>query len=346
MHCETTWPVLAMPKRIKLVDLSGYMFSGKAAVSDLLREFEGISVPNNRVEFDLLRISGGLIDLRNAVEDWSPIRTHSALNRFERTVRRLSLTPGFPDKLFVTGYGYESIYPQLLASLDQFLQEAILLEWETPWPYDDLDDDQWETFLRKINAKLGRHKVRRYRLTCPDKFMPAAQRFVYSVLAHDVDAETYGMMITHNALESFDPARNLKLLGDDAQAIVVDRDPRDIYATAVTTQQGFNDNLEFFKRIAGAHDVRTFIDRYKVYRSMVHRSDATVLRLNFEDLVFDYASTVDRVCEFLGISREAHHEQFRYFDPEKSRVNTELWRREELSGFNDDFRAIYDQCMA
>ena len=48
---------------MQVVDLSGFSFSGKSALSDLLKEVDGIFVPPNDVEFDLIRISGGIISL-------------------------------------------------------------------------------------------------------------------------------------------------------------------------------------------------------------------------------------------------------------------------------------------
>jgi len=105
---------------MKVIDLSGYMFSGKSAVSDILREFNGVYVPNYLVEFDLLRMPGGLIDLKHAVMDWSPIRTFAAINRFDKLVNRLACSPKFPQKLFKTGYGYNQRYPNILQLKDQF----------------------------------------------------------------------------------------------------------------------------------------------------------------------------------------------------------------------------------
>jgi hypothetical protein len=330
---------------MKIVDLSGFMFSGKAALSDLLREFPEVHVPNYRVEFDLLRVSGGLIDLRNAVDDWSPIRTHAALNRFEKTIRKLASSPCFPQKLFSTGFGYTRIYPKLIEYLEQFIKESVVLEWKTPWPYDDLEDGIWDTFARKLLQKLGINKSRHYRLTSPDVFYPAAQRFVHRILARDLDVTSNKILVTHNALEPFDPGKNLVLLGQRAQCIVVDRDPRDIYATAITSQQGFNDNLEFYKRIAGAHNIDTFIKRYNLYRSMINDSSKNVLRITLQDLVNDYSDTLDIICAFLGLSRDGHKDQFRYFDPKLSKENVELWKRAELEPFIDDFRLIFEQCI-
>jgi hypothetical protein len=46
---------------MKVVDLSGYSFSGKSAVYDLLQEFEGYKMQGKEFEFDLLRCPGGLL---------------------------------------------------------------------------------------------------------------------------------------------------------------------------------------------------------------------------------------------------------------------------------------------
>jgi hypothetical protein len=64
--------------KFKILDLSGYLFSGKAAVHDLISEFEGFYSPGNRAEFDLLRVKDGVADLENAIHNWSPIRSDEA----------------------------------------------------------------------------------------------------------------------------------------------------------------------------------------------------------------------------------------------------------------------------
>ena len=53
----------------KFPDLSGYMFSVKSSVIDLIREFKGYYVPNYRYEFPLIRIQNGIMDLEKALID-------------------------------------------------------------------------------------------------------------------------------------------------------------------------------------------------------------------------------------------------------------------------------------
>jgi hypothetical protein len=328
----------------RVVDLSGFMFSGKSAVSDVLREFERFDVPHYRSEFDLLRISGGLIDLKNAVMDWSPIRTPAALERFERVANRLAATPGFPDKLFATGFGYSKRYPNFEAATREFIDAIVEVEWQTPWPYDDLNDSAIATLRRKILRRLGSVPYRRYRLISRQKFMAAVQAYVGCLLWQATDRARVDTLVTHNALEPFNPQANLDLLGPGAKSIVVDRDPRDIYATAITTQTGFNDDLEFYKRIAGAHDVDVFIARYRIYRESCAGQQPDVLRLRFEDLVSRYNETVGEIRSFLEVPAVQHAARGTIFKPEVARQNVGLWTSRALRPFEHDFVKIANAC--
>lgn len=329
---------------MKIIDLSGYMFSGKAAASDILREFDGVHVPNYRVEFDLLRMPGGLIDLKNAVMDWSPIRTYEAVCRFDRLVNKLADSPSFPQKYYKTGCGYARQYPNIVHLKDEFLSSIKAVEWDTPWPYADIDDGPVDTFVRKIYNKLSISKSRKYFLVDRETFLPAAQKFVQNLLLDNIGNDRPDYLITHNALEPFSPSNNLHLLGEDAKCVVVDRDPRDIYATAVTTQVGFNDKLSFYRRIAGAHDVDVFIRRYLCYRKHVNEGDSRVLRLNFEDMVFNYDQTIDRLCSFIGLHQNNHKRKGEFYNPNFSKQNVALWEKAELAHFKSDFVRISEEC--
>ena len=73
----------ATPRPLRYLDLSGYAFTGKHAVIDLVREFAGYTVAHFQFEFNLLRIQGGIRDLETALsDDWSPIRSDAAVRRF------------------------------------------------------------------------------------------------------------------------------------------------------------------------------------------------------------------------------------------------------------------------
>ena len=93
------------------LDISGIGHSGKSAVSDFIRELDGFHIPNNDFEFDLLRLPGGILDLKKAIfDEWSLIRSNHAYKEFKNLIRRL----GYKAKLYdfkrlwySTGFNYE-----------------------------------------------------------------------------------------------------------------------------------------------------------------------------------------------------------------------------------------------
>ena len=320
------------------------MFSGKSAASDILREFRGVYVPNYLVEFDLLRMPGGLIDLKNAVMDWSPVRTYGAVCRFSNLVESIAIYPRFPINLFKSGYGYAQRYPNIIDLKDQFIKSIIACHWETPWPYADLDDGPIDTFIRKSLRKFSVNSPRKYFLVDKFKFEESAQKFIQSLVVEGVDTNTVKLIATHNALEPFSPGKNLNLLGQNALSIVVDRNPRDIYATAISTSAGFNMNVKLNRMIVGAHNVETFIDRYLTYRKNIDMNDPRVLRLRFEDIVLNYEQTIQKIYEFTGINASQHLEKKKYFNPEKSSKNIGLWEDKSLAVYSNDFKRISRDC--
>ena len=329
---------------MKIIDLSGYMFSGKTAVSDILREFDCLHVPNYRIEFDLLRMPGGLIDLKHAVIDWSPVRSYAAVCRFDKLVNTLALSPRFPLKLYKTGFGYAKRYPNIVRLKDEFLRSIKVVEWDTPWPYADIDDGPLDTFIRKCYSKLSISKPRNYFLVSKELFMQSAQKFIQGLLVDGNDGIQPNVVVTHNALEPFSPSDNVDLLGEDALSIVVDRDPRDIYATAITTQVDFNDNLQLYRQIAGAHDVEIFIKRYLSYRGNININSERVLRLSFSDVVLNYSETLQKICDFSGLTLSQQTRKKEYFSPEKSIINLDIWKQKELASFASDFALIDASC--
>src|SRR2546423_7306875 len=70
---------------VRAVDISGFGFCGKSVSTELFREVDGFHVPDRFFEVNLLRIQGGLLDLRHALlDEYSVIRIDAALTRFER----------------------------------------------------------------------------------------------------------------------------------------------------------------------------------------------------------------------------------------------------------------------
>ena len=101
----------------KIIDVAGYGHSGKGILTDFFKEFNKVTVHDSLFEFNLLRIQGGLIDLKhNLVDNWSPIRSDSSIKRFKNVIKSLGTNSDIfqPKSLFIsTGNNYNSFLPTI-----------------------------------------------------------------------------------------------------------------------------------------------------------------------------------------------------------------------------------------
>lgn len=308
--------------RYRYVDLSGYGFSGKHAVIDLLREFRGYAVPHFAYEFLLLRIQGGILDLEDAlVRDWSPIRSDAAIRRFRRLVRRLGVRNSFrhPRSLFeAVGWNYDAVYGgRFLVLSEAYLDRLVAASWVADWPYPRAELGGLELFARKAALRLGARRAFdvRVSLSFPEDFVSITGEYLDAVLSSNVPEGTTAIVM-HNAFEPFQPQRCLKFF-ERAKCVVVDRDPRDIYVQQLSHRPM-------------AVGVRDFIARFRVFRAAAarfHVESPDILRLRFEALVTRYDETVDRILAHLGETRDTHAHPRRYFDPAQSIRNIGLHRQ-------------------
>lgn len=312
--------------KYKYLDLSGFMFSGKAALHDFLSEISGIWTMGNRVEFDLLRVKDGIADLENSVTSWSPIRSDEATRRFLAVVRKMARGNKGIGKFYVPGFDYSSRCPKFVDLSVKFIEEITVAKWNMYWPYHLLNMSGMQIFLYRIKKRfLGISENLVYRLVSGEKFYERVRNYLNEILSYGVDRNLYHTIVLNNSFEPYDPARFLKYF-HDARCIVVDRDPRDIFVTANQYSTGYNDQISLYRRLAGAFDVNLFIDRIKTYRANISQdNNPRVLRITFESLVLDYERTAERIYSFLGINPSDHVDKFKKFDPEISKKNIGLW---------------------
>lgn len=317
---------MAVP--LRYLDLSGFAFTGKHAVIDLMREFRGFHVAPFAFEFNLLRIQGGLRDLETAlVDDWSPIRSSAALTRFERLVRRMGtknrlLWP--PSWLDGTGWNYDILFRGSFQPRSRrYIDALVSASWRTEWPYPMGDMSSLELLMRKVMrmALLPRAFDVPVRLSAPgrERFLSETRAYLDDLLfAYSADASSdqpVHTVVMHNSLEPFNPGRGLRYF-HDARCIVVDRDPRDNYVAGLWYRP---------TRVS----VEVFVERYRLYRGIAAQSgdpEQRVLRIAFEDLVLRYEDTVARIVAFLGIDSVDHIARGTYFRPQQSAKNIGIWR--------------------
>ena len=134
---------------------------------------------------------------------------------------------------------------------------------------------------------------------------------------------------------------------NDPKAIVVQRDPRDLY---IFCRHIMKSSAAWIP----TDNVDSFITFYAKMRETLQDNPNTI-SLNFEDIIYHYDETVDKMEGFLGLKK--HVSPREHFNPQVSIVNTQLFKKysqysceikkieKELSGYLYDFPEDYQICI-
>lgn len=332
---------------MKIIDVSGFGHSGKTAVSDLLREFEGVQAHDHSFEFGLMRLPDGILDLEHHLcGSWSPLRSDRAIKRFRNLCQILSsgyhknLSERFLEKsldyldsliegkLFVDGW-FDPIYePPPANPVRQILKR--MRSWGIAKDLAGIFSSRSKTESRKCEVFLS----------SPEDFLVKTKKYLEEILGGGMSGVNR-VVVTSNMMEPFSPERSLKFF-DDAFCVAVERDPRDIYASVVDYEKSFvpsfeannpKYSMEFLKNLKkemlGVDDLASFILRQSIYHRETFRNENSdrIIRIQYEELVLNYDETIDRLFTQLGLERNAHMHKKRFFDPEKSKQNIGIWKK-------------------
>ena len=307
-----------------IIDLSGYMFSGKSAVSDLLREFDSLEVPHFDEEFDLIRFPNGLGDLLFAIKSNSQIKINYAVYKYISLIKKKAYPPNFYSKFWSYGGRLEKDYPGIQNKTIKFIDEITDFEWDQASPFFENDAKPFEIFFNKVKQRFTGDfpwPKLRYKSIDTKKFFFNVKPYLLSIINHNNSNKAH---VIHNALEPFRPSIYFDLF-EKIKCIIVDRDPRDIFMTSIQYSKGFNNNVEVYKRISGAHNIDYFIDKQIKMRESLDASK-NILRLNFEDLILDYENTLISIMKFLELNEVNHIRKLEFFNPKSSANNIRLWK--------------------
>lgn len=315
-------------KSYKFLDLSGYMFSGKHALNLLIRELEGFAVPEFDIEFNLLRIQDGINDLeKNLVDDWSIIRSNSAITRFKKLIQKLDGTYSrFPHRLFSfhSDY-YNTMFNNKFTELsNRYIDELVSAKWSAEWPYPLYDMCDIEAFTRKIKKRFNSTAYENeFHLIDGSNFYTATKHYLNDLLSNfEAVNHTTETIVMNNAFEPFNSARSLRYF-DNAKCIIVRRDPRDMYVTGTT-------HSKLYSKISHGNNVDNFIKRFLMQENNTNITPhKDIMFLQYEDLILDYEMTVNKILTFLEIDKNKHVHKGNYLKPEESKKFIGLYKNHQ-----------------
>ena len=166
----------------------------------------------------------------------------------------------------------------------------------------------------------------------PKNFYELTKKYLRTLLEEMGFDFSKKIVLLDQAFSGNDPAKSFSFF-DDVCAIVVDRDPRDMYifAKKVLLSKG---------RFMPTDSVENFIAYYRALRDgqPYKEPNPRILKLQFEELVYNYDESVGKIDAFLGIENKNRK---KYFIPEMSAANTNLIRK--YPEFADDVKKIEEE---
>lgn len=310
-----------------IIGTCGFCSTGSSAVSDYLMEFDQNQVLD-AFEFTLPYLPDGLEDLEYHLTK-SISRDDScrfALFRFRRFMNSFINGP-------LTKVAHISKH-DLLKITNEFIDSLVQMRWKYVGRATDLlypslffryfglsiMDQRIHPLINKVIGKnVDIYPVKEWEVSImPSNFEEASKKFIHDILSL-MGADFSKNIVLDQPFVGDDPAKSFHFF-DDAVAIVVDRDPRDNY---LFTKKF----LQKRGRFMPVDKVENFVKYYKLLRHNRPYQDDNprVLRLHFEDLVYNYSNTSNRINSFCNLPKNPH--PFTVFDPSLSIANTQLFLR-------------------
>ena len=311
----------------EIITCTGYGFTGSSAATNILEEFENIESLNAEFECTFLHEPDGIQDLENALREGHRLKCDLAIKRFLRLANTLNKQRPF-RKYFNNNFVRHS---------EAFIDSICTAHWNGNWHRgSDTIKLSKEDLLYYNLAKqvfLNEYSYSRYSLFEPDTWHPAYHIRNKSYYAHFTDSFYYkaqeyvGNLIAEIALrvgpkkiliDQFFPAYNISAYlnyAPDTKIIIVDRDPRDMY---VLNKSSWGESY------IPTDNVDVFINWYRGIRFSQKKEalNTNVILFRFEDFVFNYENSLERLKIFLSLKDEEHIKKLNYFDPAQSIKNT------------------------
>lgn len=315
----------------KIIIPTGYMGSGSSAITDLIQEFRGYESSHGSFEYIFLHCPDGVFDLEDKLLTGNnAIRSDEALHSFEKCMREL-----YTRKFWWPGNYKKNLHPDFWKLTQEYLGKLTQYEPKDYWYMQE--KLSFASFIkmcfRKALMLISAGKVVLKRpLTYPqmkislvdaEEFYQASREYLNGIF--DCMGLQDKNLILDQLLLPFNLWRMEHYFGDYVECFVVERDPRDVFISNKYIWAARDNNPVPFPT-----DVEGFCDYYKRLRGMERSvNNPHVHRIFFEDLLYRYEESVERVRGILGVKKKDHVAQFSYLDPKKSIHNTQLFLRDE-----------------
>lgn len=323
-----------------IIGVCGLGYTGSGAVLDLLKEFDENHVID-QLEFAIAYNPDGLEDLEyHLLKNVSRyLSSDIAIKRFKNYIKS-KCTPRGTYQI-VTNNQFKSLS-------ENYIESLIQVKWTGAWSFDRVEATFWEKKikyillgrLQRLSDRILKKYVRIFpeREMClsirPEKFYELSRKYVNDIIV-SIDGDSGKNIVLDQPFSGDNPEKSF-IYFDNPLAIIVDRDPRDIYILVKKVVLSYG-------RFMPSDDVKAFVEYYKALRINQNpiKDITKVLKINLEDLIYEYDDTLKKIINFTGMKN--HRAAKSFFNPEVSKHNTQLFRK--YNEFNEDIVYIEQELV-
>lgn len=312
------------------IAVTGYSGTGATAVYNLLKEYNTCSYcqrePYEHIPF---YTPNGLFDLEYKLLFCNNLhRSDEAFDSFVREMKRL----------YENDFGWMGGYNRLVGIDFMNLVYDFINGFNTYtvrgyWSYDCIGQrykisriikDFAKLLLRKEIVSFGKEVVVKDKqlihicIPTKEEFYSLAKIFVNSYM--DLFKQNKNAVFDHLLMPS-DMNKIDNYFDDNFRLIIVDRDIRDVYLYTKYIRPKYGSNSKY------PSDVNEFGEFWSKLRSLEKKSSNKVMRIYFEDLVFDYDNTISKIEAFTGLHSNEHVKKGSFFDANKAADYVQLYMK-------------------
>jgi len=311
---------------VKIFDficVSGYGKSGSSACINLLKEFEFVDGPDK--EFRIAKDPHGLIDLElSLIDNWEFIRHDTAINDFLEYCSMLGRSDGVFRK---AGKGFSGIlHTDFTKESAEYIDRISDFMYFGDTMLHRYRLNALQSFKQRLRSKFDLSNATTMYFSRPneEKFLMETKLYLTRLFEKYAVNKNIRKVVLNQAVSPVNIKKALKYF-DNEKLIIVDRDPRDIYATMLKEGSFLGADA------VSNNSVYKYIKWHRYVRKQsVHDVDNSdiqnkVLRLNFEDFFLHYSETISNIKEFLDIDFD-HKDKGSKFKPESIRNHVGIWK--------------------
>ncbi len=312
----------------KIIVPTGYMGSGSSAITDLISEIDGYDAEQGTFEYVFLHCPNGVFDLEDKLlVGNNALRSDEALRTFRTTMKQL-----YDKKYWWVGHYNVNLCPEFMQYTEEYIQSLVQYHPSFYWYWQENADRKMiaKLMFKRLVELVTLKKVKMPKpllyenmavsYVSPEEFYEKTGAYLQK-LWDSLGLDKRNLILDqlllpfnlHRAEHYFKPGQ--------MKALVVQRDPRDMF---IINKYIWPSQAQ---QVPYPTDVYEFCKCYRSLRQLEKESNYDgVHRISFEDLVYDYEKSTEKLYAILGVDAKDHKDKKKRFNPARSIDNTQLFR--------------------